>query len=298
MKTRVIAFAPVVLGIALASLWQSGLLINPILFLRVDVGTLILLSGIAASIGIGGAQIARHLARQRSTRTTALIEHAHADSRRRFIRRLDHEIKNPLTAMRAALANLNGRANDPTVLTIRDQVDRLARLSADLRKLADIETEPFDQDRVNIGDLLNELFALEQPRAQIAGCNLVLTLFQTPWPLPPVIGDRDLLYIALHNLIDNAIKFCQRDDQIELRAFEDGAFIAIEVADSGPGIREEELPHIEEELYRGSAARGTEGSGLGLAIVRAIITRHHGALAIRSRVDQGTAVTVRLPIAR
>ncbi|MGQ9554816.1 MAG: sensor histidine kinase [Anaerolineae bacterium] len=94
-----------------------------------------------------------------------------------------------------------------------------------------------------------------------------------------------------------ALKFSRPGDTVEVRAFEDGASVNIEVADTGPGICEEELAHVWEELYRGQAARGTPGSGLGLALTRAIIERHSGQVALRSRVGQGTVVTLRLPVA-
>ena len=98
--------------------------------------------------------------------------------------------------------------------------------------------------------------------------------------------------------MDNAFKFSRPEDTIEIRAYEDGSAVVVEVADTGPGISEDELPHLGEELYRGSAARGIEGSGLGLALVQAIIARHQGTVAIRSRLGQGTVVTLRLPVAR
>ena len=85
-------------------------------------------------------------------------------------------------------------------------------------------------------------------------------------------------------------------DRIEVRTFEDGSSVVVEVADTGPGIPADELPHVWEELFRGNGARGVQGSGLGMALVRAIIERHGGSLALRSRVDQGTVVTARLPL--
>jgi two-component system OmpR family sensor kinase len=111
-----------------------------------------------------------------------------------------------------------------------------------------------------------------------------------------VPGDFDLLVLVAHNLLDNAIKFTRPGDTLEVRAFEDGASVVVEVADTGPGIPEDELPHVWEELYRGSSGRGVPGSGLGLALARAIILRHGGQLAMRSRAGQGTVVTVRLPL--
>lgn len=213
----------------------------------------------------------------------------------RFLRRLDHEIKNPLTAIRAALANLPGSPEGSALSGVQSQVDRLARLSADLRKLAALERQPLEQEPVDLTELLTELLALGRERPQADQLRLRLSLPQAPWPLPCVAGDRDLLYLAFHNLLDNALKFARSGDTLEIRAFEDGSWVVVEVADTGPGVPQEELPHLGEELYRGRAARGAEGSGLGLALVRAVVARHQGLFSVRSRLEEGTVVSVRLP---
>jgi two-component system OmpR family sensor kinase len=126
---------------------------------------------------------------------------------------------------------------------------------------------------------------------------LTLTLPQAPWPVPTILGDRDLLFLAFYNLLDNALKFTQPGDTVEVRAFDNGDRVAVEVADTGPGIPHEEIPRIWDELYRGQEARGVPGSGLGLALVRAIVERHEGRVSVRSRVGQGTVVRVILPVA-
>lgn len=286
---------PLGLGLALAALWQAGLWPNPVLYLRADAGTLFLLLGLIGSLGWGLGLSLWTAAGRRCEQALARTLEQQADSHRRFLRRLDHELKNPLTAIRAGLANLAGQGDAPILASVRAQVDRLARLSADLRKLADLETQPVEQEPVDLGGLLAELLELVAERPEATARHLRLTLPQAPWPLPPVAGDRDLLFLALHNLVDNAVKFTRPQDTIEIRAFEDGSAVAVEVADTGPGIGEDELPHLGEELYRGSAARSVEGSGLGLALVRAIVARHGGTMVIRSRVGRGTVVTLRLP---
>ena len=145
-------------------------------------------------------------------------------------------------------------------------------------------------------ELLQEVMAVAQEQPQAETRRLSLTLRQVPWPVPDVPGDWDMLFLAIYNLVGNALKFTKSDDAVEVRAFEDGASVVIEVADSGPGIPEGELDRVWEELYRGQGARGIPGSGLGLALVRAIVERHGGSVRIRSRLEQGTVVTVRLPI--
>jgi two-component system OmpR family sensor kinase len=95
--------------------------------------------------------------------------------------------------------------------------------------------------------------------------------------------------------VENAGKFTRPDDAIEVRAFEDDRWIVVEVADTGPGIPEQDRPYIFEELYRGDNARAVEGSGLGLTLVRAVARHHGGRVTVRSREGQGTAFTLRLP---
>jgi two-component system OmpR family sensor kinase len=299
MKWRwVLAFAPFSLGLIVAALLGSGRLENPILRLRADLGTLAVLIGLALSAVLATLLVLQDA--KRAHRQSLDQAHAQAaEERRRFLRRLDHELKNPLTAMRAGLANLAADARETqakTLGSIETQTLRLSQLTADLRKLAELETHPLEVTSVRLDDLLQEVVRLAQERDGMNGRHVTLTLPHAPWPLPAVSGDGDLLLLAMHNLLDNAIQYTQPGDTIEIRAYEDGSTVVLEIADTGPGIPEAEVPHVWEELYRGEGARGTPGSGLGLALVRAIVERHHGQVGLRSRVGQGTVVSMRLPI--
>jgi len=295
MKKFALALVPVMAGLALAFLWQGQLWPNPILYMRADTGTLAWLAGLAISIVWGLSAVIWTAAHRTDEVALRRSREEQVEAHSRFIRRLDHELKNPLTAIRAGLANLAEPTNGSALTSVKTQVDRLAHLTADLRKLADLETQPVEREPVEIGQLLNEIVELAQEKRCPPARPINLHLPRVPWPLPPVAGDRDLLFLALHNLVDNAVKFCAPEDTIEIRAFEDGRSIVIEVADTGPGVREDELPHLTEELYRGSAARSVEGSGLGLALVQAIVNRHEGTMTIRSRLGQGTLVALRFP---
>lgn len=298
MRRFILLLLPLAAGLACAGALQAGLWANPILYARADAGTLLALLGLLASLLWAGAVGLWALAGRHERQALAQAQEAQAEARRRFLRRLDHELKNPLTAIRAGLANLPAAAGDPVLASVRGQVDRLARLTADLRKLAELEVQPLEEEKVDLAELLAELADAAADRPDGQARTVRLSLPQAPWPLPHVVGDRDLLFLALHNLLDNALKYSRPGDTVEIRAFEDGATAAVEVADTGPGIADEDLPHLGEELYRGRAPSGVEGSGLGLALVRAIVARHRGTVTIRSRLGRGTAVTLRLPLAR
>jgi len=221
--------------------------------------------------------------------------------RRRFLRRLDHELKNPLTALQAELAYLAEEVPieqaDKVLSDMNGQVERLRSLITDLRKLAQTEEHAIEREPVDVGELLEEVVEAVQDHPGISERRLHLTLLQSPWKLSPVPGDRGLLWLACFNLVDNALKFTPPSSEIEVRAFEVSPWFVVEVTDNGPGIPPEDLPHIFEELYRGKNAQGCPGSGLGLAMVRTIIARHEGTVAVRSRPGQGTVFTMRLPVA-
>jgi two-component system OmpR family sensor kinase len=269
-----------------------------IVYLRSDLGTLSLVLGLGLSViaAIIFALLSRVERTKQATITSA------TDERRRFLRRLDHELKNPLTAIRAGLANLSESPSDEArreaLVSVEAQTLRLSRLSSDLRKLAELEVRLVEHSPVDVTALLQEAFRMAQEQPGAAERHLNLSIPQAPWPLPNIQGDADLLLLAVHNLLDNALKFSRPGDTLELRAREDGAEIVIEVADTGPGIPEEEQPHVWEELYRGEAGRGVPGSGLGLALVRAIAERHNGRVNLRSRLGQGTVFSLRIPAGR
>ena len=287
---------PLGLGFLFKIIFGQGWIENSVVFLRIDLGTMSLLLGILISIVLF-TMWGMILWQDRQYEDDFLqYQIKTAEEHRQFLQRLDHELKNPLTAIQAALVNLDEESNQAAVKSIKTQTLRLSRLVADLRKLAELETRPIERSPVNLTEILQEAVILVQEQPEAAERTLSLSLPQAPWPLPNVDGDEDLLLLALINLINNAVKFSQPGATVEVRAYEDAEMVIVEVADTGPGIPEEELPHVWQELYRGQGARGVQGSGLGLALVRAITDRHGGQVTIRSRVQQGTVVTLKLPV--
>jgi len=226
------------------------------------------------------------------------------ENRRSFLRRLDHEIKNPLTGLRAALVNMQEtQAADERQHAVENAgraVTRLSRLLADLRKLSDLGERPIERAYVDVPGLLQDAVDAAHVLPAFDGREVSLLIPKVPSPFPSITGDRDLLVLAVYNLIENALKFTCAEDSVEVRAAEDGQFVVIEVADSGVGIPPEDLPKIFEELYRGSNARSTEGSGLGLALVKRIIALHNGKINVRSSQAEprGTVFTIRLPVTK
>jgi two-component system OmpR family sensor kinase len=288
------------LGLVLAILLDQSQLPNPLFRVLVSLSSLLLILGILSSIVLLLVQLAGLASDRRKRMEIAQMEEESAEERRQFLRRLDHELKNPLMAIRAGLANFANAPNAPTrqsaLATVEAQTIRLSRLTADLRKIAELEERPLDHASVDLETLLKEVIELVGDRPGADQQNITLIVPQAPWPLPVISGDWDLIFLAIYNLLDNAIKYSPPGATIEVRGRENGHSVMIEVADTGPGIAGEELPHVWEELYRGQLGRSVPGSGLGLAMVRAVIERHGGTVALDSKIDQGTVVTVQMPI--
>ena len=295
----VLALLPAGAGILIAILATYEFTANPTLYLRGNLAALAFLGGVIISgMIIASAQFWIRSQRRQKKEIQEVQKQASED-RRQFLQRLDHELKNPLTAIQAGLTNLTieplADHLAEEVSAVQTQVQRISRLVADLRKLAALERAPVETVVVNMADLLTDVVSAVKDQPSTKERQITLILPHAPWPLPDIEGDPDLLLLAIHNLLDNAAKFTTPGDTIEVRAFDDGSDIVIEVADTGAGIPEIEIAQVWEELYRGERARGVPGSGLGLPLVRAIIEKHGGSVELRSRPDQGTVFSVHLP---
>ncbi len=274
----------------------------PSLTLRGEFDTAAVAIAAGALLSVILAVIEWRLAtRQKHRQDLADLRKETALEHERFLQRLDHEIKNPLTSILSNVSQLLERVEEPAgkeVLTaIREQARRIRQLTADLRKLYQLQEITLEQDVIDVDALLRQAAATVQDLPAADERRLSLMLPQAPWPLPSIRGDRALLLDAICNLLENAVKFTRPGDTIEVRAAEDAGMVKVEIADTGPGIPAEDLPHLGKDLYRGQNAATIPGSGLGLALVKIICNRHGGDLAVDSRLGAGTIVTVRLPVA-
>jgi two-component system OmpR family sensor kinase len=273
-----LALLPVGTGILIVILSANQWISNPVIYLRGNIANLIVYGGLILSTFAVTNLFFWSQYHKRYHRELQNVHQQALKDRRRFLYRLDHELKNPLTAIQAGLTNLDDEVLSEylcnEVSAVRAQILRINRLVADLRKLAALETTSLEKTVVNTAELLTEVVSVFENGAGLNNRNLTLILPNAPRPLPNVEGDLDLLLLAIHNLLDNAIKFTTSGDTIEVRASENSNGIVIEVADTGPGIPEDEVELVWEDLYRSEQARGVPGSGLGLPMVRAVIEKH------------------------
>jgi signal transduction histidine kinase len=137
---------------------------------------------------------------------------------------------------------------------------------------------------------------VEEFQAEIAQRGLSLEA-SLPERLPSLLADREALTCAVHNLLDNAVKYSPAGKTVWLEARTTGGWLTIRVRDRGLGIAEEDRKHIFEKFYRGSigAATHVKGAGLGLSLVKHIVTAHGGSVACQSRPGEGSTFSMDLP---
>ncbi len=300
-----LASGPALIGLVLSALLAREVLPNLLLLgtFQADLAVLVAGAGLLLSLVGWGALGLREWVHRKMAKVRATERELHATAHRRFLRRLDHELKNPLAIIRLGVTNLQAglpRSSEEAkrLERVAEQAHRLHMLVTELRRLAELEDLEFEGERVDLGVVLEEAIALACEASGTTARQVDVHVQQVPWPVAPVWGDRDLLVVAFRNLLDNALKFTRAGGRVEVRAWEDGRWAVVEIADTGPGIPPDELPYIFEELYRGSNSDGVPGSGIGLALVQRIVALHHGQVQVRSRVGQGTVVRVQLPMMR
>ena len=226
-------------------------------------------------------------------RAKAVVAAEEAASRRRLIARLDHEIKNPVQGIRAALADEPSQRQRES---IDAQSRRLSSLLSDLRKIGEVEHTELEMSQINPDRLVAEAIDTVRDVPGAVERTFTVSLPTAPRPLPAFRGDEDLLFLCLVNVLTNAVKYSKPGDAIEVRGRATDSAVMLEVADTGNGIPDNELHLVWEELGRSVEVRGIDGSGLGLPMVRAIARRHGGEATLQSWHGEGTSVTLTLPI--
>lgn len=287
-----LALLPAVLALLVATV-LAVMGADPWLSVAGPVGLFVLAAGILLSIALLVLLLAGGRRRAAVSAAEIAARAEERTARRRFLARLDHELKNPVTAIRSALSSVS--SDDPALHVAAAQAARVSALVGDLNKLADLETRVLEREPVDLEQVARD--AVEAAGVEPGARSFAIDFPTVPWPVPAVLGDADLLVVAVYNLVANAVKYSDPGASILLRASEADGWVTLEVSDTGWGIAAADLAGVWDELARGGNARGVEGSGLGLSIVRIIAERHGGTANIQSELGRGTRVALRLPAA-
>ncbi len=217
-----------------------------------------------------------------------------------FISSVSHELRTPLTAINGwAETIMNGEVRDSDDVRkgmniIVSEARRLTNMVEELLEFSRIEDGRFTLS-VEPMDLKAELEdAVYTYREFFRREGLVLNYDDGEEEFPTITGDPERMRQVFCNLLDNASKHGGSGKRIDVAVCRDGDDAVITIRDYGPGIPEEELPHVKYKFYKGSSK--ARGSGIGLAVCDEIIGRHNGTLLIGNAEGGGCIVTIRLPI--
>lgn len=221
---------------------------------------------------------------------------------KKFISNVSHELRTPLTTIIGYTDLLQRRGTDNVELlnksidTINREGKRLLRLVEDLLSISKYEQADFNMvfNSVNIKTLLEDVIS----QMKIKSHKYNVDIDYNKLELPSVKGDYDRLKQVFINILDNAIKYSNSGDIINVIATYYEGFVEVSIRDYGPGIPEKDLARIFDAFYRVAEDRSREfgGTGLGLSIVKSIVERHHGQVHMESKENEGTMVVVRLLI--
>jgi signal transduction histidine kinase len=287
----------VLLALALASIPLARAIAAPLERLtaaarRLGAGDL------AVRVGFGGRGEVGELARafdEMAERVERLVR-----TERELLANVSHELRTPLSRIKVALelaAQGDLDASRRYLSEIGTDLEELERLVADVLTAARLQSAPpgalpLSRARFPAADLAER--SAERFRAAWPSRRLEL---RVEGPLPELDADPALLRRALDNLLDNARKYSEEGEPVELSARAEGGALVLEVRDRGIGIDAADLPRLFTPFFRTdrSRARGTGGVGLGLALAKRIVEAHGGTIEVESEPGKGTRVRVRVP---
>ena len=229
-------------------------------------------------------------------------ERAMEASRRELVAWVSHDLRTPLSGIRAMVEALaDGVVSDLATVeryhaTLVHETERLTQLVDDLFELSRIQAGALDLDlqRVGLADLVSDAIAATGAVADARGVALEGEMHDPALEVAASVPD---LARVIHNLLDNAIRNTPRGGQVKVEAGSEGGQAVLSVRDGCGGIPSHEIDRVFDLAFRGDAARtpGDGGGGFGLAIARGLVEAHQGAIDVANEVG-GCRFTIRLPL--
>ena len=219
-----------------------------------------------------------------------------------FVATVSHDLRSPLTLMRgyATMLEMVGELNEQQenyVRKIVGSVESMSRLVNNLLDLGRIEAGiGLQLEMVPVRDVIERVISALQPQAVQKQMQLVVDISDQTIPL--LEADQALLQQALHNLVENAIKYTEAGGKAQVRLDARLDRMLFMISDTGIGIAPVDQQHLFEKFYRGAqqGARQQRGTGLGLAIVKSIAERHGGRVWVESQLGKGSTFYLSIPL--
>jgi two-component system sensor histidine kinase SenX3 len=223
--------------------------------------------------------------------------------RRDFVANVSHELKTPIGALGLLSEAILGAKDQPDAVVkfasrMQNEAKRLTELVQEIIDLSRLQSsDPLQKAvAVEINDVVREAVDQAQFSSEQRGISVEIGELQDA----TVIGDREQLITAVHNLVENAVNYSPEQTKVSIVTKRNGNLVEVSVTDQGIGIAESELNRIFERFYRVDPARSrmTGGTGLGLSIVKHVAQNHGGDVKVWSKLGVGSTFTLQLPVAQ
>ncbi len=215
-----------------------------------------------------------------------------------FINNVSHEIKTPVSSIEGFAKflkdkNLTDEEREEYANIIIEEAKRLENLTGKILKLSKLNNQEIitNKQEIEVAEQIRKAISLLEPKWSKKDIKINVSLEEKIF-----LGDEDLIFQVWVNIIDNAIKFSNEGESIDIKVYEKDSNINVEIKDHGIGMKEEELEKVYDRFYQIDRSHSKEGSGLGLAIVKRIVELSEGKIEIKSKENKGTTVIVKLPV--
>ncbi|WP_276875890.1 HAMP domain-containing sensor histidine kinase [Chryseobacterium joostei] len=217
-----------------------------------------------------------------------------------FINYVSHEFKTPLASISGNLEVFAQRDRTPeeykkVAKESLENVFEIENILNNLLLMSGMTKLEASHKQVRVDELIWKIYEKLEPKAKEKQSTLKVELQVTKPALLEFPGNETLLYLALYNIVENAIKYSQ-DHPIVINLSEKDSKLNIEVKDQGKGIHSDDLSKITETFYRGQNVENVKGSGIGLSLSQSIFDHHHILMKITSSVNVGTSVVLEFPV--
>ena len=215
-----------------------------------------------------------------------------------FIDNVSHEIKTPISSIQGFTELLRDDSVSQEekieyLDVIEEESNRLLNLTTNMLKLSKLQNQNriTNKEQIDIAEQIRRAITLLEPKWKEKEISFNISLEEKYF-----YGDEDLIFQVWVNLIDNAIKFSKQYGKIDVNLKEKTDTLEIKIKDNGIGMSEEEIKRIFTRFYQIDKSHSEKGSGLGLAIVKRIVELSNGKIDVKSKKDEGTTITVNLPL--
>ena len=220
-----------------------------------------------------------------------------------FVANVSHELRTPLQSIKLGLETINNghaakdlESQKKILPVVLQQTSRMENIVNDLLSLSRIELQEHirPNEKVNLNEIISHSIELHQ---EILKKNNIECQFERESKNVKINGDRNRLIEVFNNLIDNGIKYSEKNKKITITTKSGHKNFLVTIKDQGIGISKENIPQVTERFFRVDPAKSKEvgGTGLGLAIVKHIVNQHRAEMIISSEINKGTEISLNFP---